>query len=955
LNKNNYNYSIKNKIEFKNINNKYINLLMSHEQINYSESINGKVTCKDISYVFNRLKKGLSKKNPCSFYETYKGHNEMVKIHFDVDYPIDIKNDERDIKELEEEITDILIAKLGHDLEFISCSDDKTYRKNNHKEWSRKFSIHIVCTNRMISTKKLLCIIPYINQDVKNDGFDFEFDESIYRNAKIKKFRLPLTNKDKSMEERKKPKKYLSINGRSNLENFKKLCITHTEGCEEYKNEIYESLYQQEMDKKNNDLILKKEIGHENYDVFSDTNDKETIQLVLDGFEKDHFISCDQWIKLVFILKNSGFCVEETFQIINDTYSTDKYRNEEGFKEIEKAYDNDDFEDDSKISLGTLIYQLKEHNPKYYETHIRSKNSNNIYKSIVDRKIKEFKARNPRADILSFNDRLFHSLTTNDNDYQIKIEYFSRFVKLLNFDNKFLYRELDYDGNIHEWKEMDKIKMSLEHLTYNKLVQVDDFTKKEKKYRDCKIITKQNKDDKEVGYYVFEDFFIKKFNTDKDIQRFNGVKFHPYGIYEDAIQMNNFNTFSDFGYRNTDNVYVKMFGDFLVNFIEVEWLTRNEWNDNTPENEMSHLIKQLNPVENFIKDIITFNLKDQQMNHLHAKTKKGTLNISKDELYRIFTTNLNSNSNDTKKSYQKDDFEKNIENILFGKILQSTRKKFQINLKLMCDKMNKLKVVDELVNPDDFLNTFMKEYPKNEVEVDDDEIDLKEEEETRKRIIKEREEKKKKKKLNTKDFNAFIKTIQNTEQFNYNEEEIDDLKKYLKYMFLYICSNDFKTFIFFLKWLKYIIVHPRRKNGICLIFYSKEKSVGKGKLSIFIRKLIGNDISLFGDIDKLSGQFANSSDKTILNIYDEIGLTSFNNRTYNKFKNKITEIDCEIEKKHVNVRKGKDYNKFILLTNEIQCIKVDGDETRFFILHFKKMYNRKEYAEYDGVIKKFSD
>jgi len=927
---------------------------MSDEQINYSESINGKVTRKDISQVFNRVKKGLSNKNPRSFYEIYKGHEEMVKIHFDVDYPVEIKNDERDIKELEEEITDILIAKLGSDLEFISCSDDKTYRKKNHKEWSRKFSIHIVCTNRMISTKKLLCIIPYLNQDVKNDDFDFEFDESIYRNAKIKKFRLPLTNKDKSMEERKKPKKYLSINGRSSLENFKKLCITYTKDCEEYKNEIYESLYQQEMEKKNNDLKLKKEIGHENYDVFSDTNDKETIQLVLDGFEKDHFSSCDQWIKLVFILKNADYPVEEAFQIINDTYSTDKYRNEEGFKEIEKAYDNDDIDDDNKISLGTLIYQLKEHNPKYYETHIRSKNTNNIYKSIVDRKIKEFKARNPRADILSFNDKLLHSLTTIENDYQIKVEYFSRFVKLLNFDNKFLYKELDYDNNTYEWKEKDKVKMSLEQLTYNKLVEVDDFTKKEKKYRDCKIITKTNNDDKEIGYFVYEEQFIKRFNMDKEIQRYNGVSFHPYGIDENMVEMNNFNTFTGFGFETTNNIYVTMFGDFLVNYIDLEWITRKQWNDNTPHNDLMRLIKHLSPVENFIKDIVTFNLKDQSMNHLHSKTKKGILTIPKDELYRIFLTHLNSNSNDTKKTYKKDDFEKNIENILFGKILKSGRKNFTIDLKLMCDKINKLKIVDENINPNKFIITFMKDYPKNE---DGEEEEINEEEEKKE---KERLEKEKKinliiKNKNKKSYKDFIEKIKNTENFNYDEEIITDLKLYLEYLFIYMCRYDFDSFMFFLKWLKFLIVYPRLKNGMCMIFFSKEKSVGKGKLSSFLRKLVGNDISLFGDIDKLSGQFSNTSDKTILNIYDEIGLASFNNKTYNKFKNKITEVDCEVEKKNVNVRKGKDYNKFILLTNELQCIKVDGDETRFFVYHFKKEYNEKTYTKYEGVIKKFSD
>ena len=149
---------------------------------------------------------------------------------------------------------------------------------------------------------------------------------------------------------------------------------------------------------------------------------------------------------------------------------------------------------------------------------------------------------------------------------------------------------------------------------------------------------------------------------------------------------------------------------------------------------------------------------------------------------------------------------------------------------------------------------------------------------------------------------------------------------FLEYIFKCICMSRFDIFKYFLMWLSDIIKNPRNKNGICFIFYSKEKGTGKGL-------------------------FSNNGDKTILSIFDELNRESFSKKNYNKLKNLITETKMEKEKKGVDVIKSFDYNKFILLTNELDFLKTDTDENRFCILNFLKL-NDVEFSKYKPMLER---
>ena len=189
-------------------------------------------------------------------------------------------------------------------------------------------------------------------------------------------------------------------------------------------------------------------------------------------------------------------------------------------------------------------------------------------------------------------------------------------------------------------------------------------------------------------------------------------------------------------------------------------------------------------------------------------------------------------------------------------------------------------------------------------------------------------------------FNTFNKMgYKEFEEKGYKVEDkhIKDMRLFMEYIFKCICSSDFKIFKYFLCWLSDIVRKPKVKCGICCVFYSLTKKTGKGDFSKFLNKGVGNDNSLFSDIDNLFGRFDNNGE-TILSIYDELNRDSFNKRNYNKLKGMITEVECEKEKKGVDIKRGYDYNRFILLSNELNFLSLDTDETRFFILNFLKLW-----------------
>ncbi len=890
--------------------------------LTFYENINQKsLTREEINVVYQRLNKNKGKK---SYYENLK-QGELVKIHFDIDY---LDGDEyEDCEEIIEEAIELLDAIFDNDVSFSYCFDDKKYKsmkKKDKKTEHHKLSIHLV-GDKTIQKEKLKFIIDTMIKDQNKN--DWEFDADIYKGDR--KFRLPLTNKDSCLENRTN-KGYMRMGG-VGLKYFKKLCITYTDGVEELKNEALETLYEEHLNKSKKTERVNSVIDPATIEMVA--GDKDLIRLMIKGFEPDFFNTCDLWKKFVFILKNEGFETNEIFELYNKNLSTEnRYESQKDYDELDTML-NDSALDGERLTIGTLIYELKQHNPEYYNKYCKV---DSLISEVVDAKLLEFKQKNPKQDTNTFNINFFNYLTSN-GDYLLKREYWSRYIIYLMFENKHLYKTYNYCSKRSEWEVRENNKIgAFKFLYFTKLVEITDNNEGEKKYRDCKTINKGGK-----SYFVVEDKFITSIDNDRELVRYNKVIFNPVGIDEERLIMNDYNTFDEFGFVNHQNKYKKMFGEMLLK-IECDWKTRTEWSNNKPKTDMDNMIRSLNPVGMFVRDLINCNLDNKIMyefKQLLNNSKTNTIKIDKKELYGLFKSNL-EDENTITKSYSFLTFDKQLNNLLFGNIGKGV-KHYEIDLKKCVDKLTKLNIVEERKFKDFETDINLYEYSKYTYQKKEIGNIIKNEKRNEKKEMRE----------HIKKYEVYVNELME-KMTDYNKEEIDNLRLFLEYMFYNICSNRVDIFDYVLKWIRFIITHPKLKNGKCLLCYSREMKTGKGEFGKFLRGIIGMNFSLMGNIEKMFNQFGNSSDTSILSIYDEIGSDSFNNKNYNMFKNVLTETDALIEKKYDNVRKGNDFNKIILLTNEINSIRVDSSEDRFLILGFTKLYGN-DFDKFKDVLDLF--
>jgi len=180
------------------------------------------------------------------------------------------------------------------------------------------------------------------------------------------------------------------------------------------------------------------------------------------------------------------------------------------------------------------------------------------------------------------------------------------------------------------------------------------------------------------------------------------------------------------------------------------------------------------------------------------------------------------------------------------------------------------------------------------------------------------------------------------------EEDFELLNEYLKYILEYICENNLKSFSFFMSLLKHILLKPREKNGVGVVLYSKEKACGKNDFIDFIRRVFGEYLSKSIKIKEITNQFTDIDDYLLIFIDEVDKNTMKNSENYSLIKNKITDINGTQTKKFRDTVKSKSYTRFFFLTNELESMRSDTDETRFFYLNVKK---EMETEKLDKILK----
>jgi hypothetical protein len=168
------------------------------------------------------------------------------------------------------------------------------------------------------------------------------------------------------------------------------------------------------------------------------------------------------------------------------------------------------------------------------------------------------------------------------------------------------------------------------------------------------------------------------------------------------------------------------------------------------------------------------------------------------------------------------------------------------------------------------------------------------------------------------------------------EEDFKLLNDYLNYILEYICENNLKSFSYLMSLLKHILVKPREKNGVAVVLYSKEKACGKNDVADCLGITFGEYLSKSIKFKEMMNQFTDIDDFLLIFVDEVDKKTMKSSENYSMIKNKITDINGTSTKKFRDTVKSKSYTRFFFLTNELESIRTDSDETRFFYLNVKK-------------------
>lgn len=159
---------------------------------------------------------------------------------------------------------------------------------------------------------------------------------------------------------------------------------------------------------------------------------------------------------------------------------------------------------------------------------------------------------------------------------------------------------------------------------------------------------------------------------------------------------------------------------------------------------------------------------------------------------------------------------------------------------------------------------------------------------------------------------------------------IQDILDHLKYV---VCNNNEEGSYTYLLNLWASILQTGHKTGIATTLYGLEGSGKNIVMEWFGEKIIGgHHYSYINCIDDLTGKFTNLLSKKIFTVCDEVGTFSGNHKPFEKLKSMITQEKQKEEKKCKDAVIIDDFNNFVFISNNPDCIYVTATDRRYFCL-----------------------
>jgi hypothetical protein len=178
----------------------------------------------------------------------------------------------------------------------------------------------------------------------------------------------------------------------------------------------------------------------------------------------------------------------------------------------------------------------------------------------------------------------------------------------------------------------------------------------------------------------------------------------------------------------------------------------------------------------------------------------------------------------------------------------------------------------------------------------------------------------------------------------YERKKVKPLNNFI---YSQICNDDKENYNYLLSWIKHIYETPSKKTMTTIILYSNTHGTGKGTFMNFLIDMVfGSHISSMGyGLEKILGRFNSLLENKVFIGVDE--MKSKNRGEYSidneKLKNIIVEDKIQIERKNFPTYDSNNHLNFMINTNNLGIVRIDGSDRRFVPIQVKEDTRTEEY------------
>lgn len=161
-----------------------------------------------------------------------------------------------------------------------------------------------------------------------------------------------------------------------------------------------------------------------------------------------------------------------------------------------------------------------------------------------------------------------------------------------------------------------------------------------------------------------------------------------------------------------------------------------------------------------------------------------------------------------------------------------------------------------------------------------------------------------------------------------------------------------RVFRWVLCWLACRLRMPHEKPATALVFISEVQGVGKSTFADKILKGLFTQYYRQLDQNALESRFNSSLLFALITVFEEISPSDERMNVIGKLKNMITAETIMVEKKGRDAQEFRDFNAYVINSNDARSIPVESNDRRFMIMHRAEKYSEEAHERLVAEIEK---